>query len=156
MTAGKSSSKSTFDTYEPLTIYEFTINLSDAYQYPSDDNRIMKIKSLMSPLFELNTWNYHLKTEISEPKFGDAKTITRVHFHGMIYFNDHKEIRYFLTVQMNKLFKIGRLCINAFRVTEWIPYISKQKHLFHKHERQLANISVDHMLKSTKPDIGTK
>lgn len=136
----------TFDQYNVNTLYEFTINLHDDYQYPTDDLRVMKAKKVLKDVMELNTWNYHLRTEISERKFGKRGNITRIHFHGIIKFKTVEQLNYYLTVQLNKLFAIGSVCVNAFREDVWIPYILKQSYLHPKENKQLANISLKHIM----------
>lgn len=137
--------KETFQDYKSNTAYEITINFDDQHQLPNDDDRVMKCKRLLQNIMDLNTWNYHLRPELSQPKWGHSRKMTRVHYHGIIYFKNNKEVRYFLQNQLNKLFKISSTCINAFRQDYWPSYITKQKHLFLKCE-SLRNISLDDMM----------
>lgn len=140
----------TFEHYEINTIYEITINPDNKHQFPYNDLRIKKCREIVKLIMEKNTWDYHLKTELSEPHYGGDSYISRVHFHGVIKFNTNEEIKYFLTTQINHLMKITNICINAFRPQEWLEYIKKQQHLFSKQEKQIANISIKHMLDPPK------
>lgn len=137
--------ESTFDDYQVNTVYEFTINLRDEYQYPDSPMRLMKCKKILKDIMDLNTWEYHLRVELSQPKFGDYTSCTRVHYHGIVRFKDNDEIRYFLLTQLNKLFKIGRVCINAYRPDHWPTYCRKQKHLF-KNSEHCSNIKWAHLI----------
>lgn len=144
--------KQTFKEYEVLTPYEFTINMHDDYQYPFHELRIMKSMKILRDVLEHNTFLYHFKTELSEPHFGDRKTITRIHFHGVILFRDKSELHLFLLLTMNQLMKIGRICINSFRKDIWLPYIDKQQWIHKRKDRDLYNIKLSQMLDYVKPE----
>jgi hypothetical protein len=134
------NSKQTFERYDILTPYEFTINLHDDYQHKLSGLRVITGIQTLRTVLDKNTFLYHVKTEISEPHYGNFHNMTRLHFHGVILFKTIKELNIFLKVTLNQLFKIGQVCINEYRPDIWDKYIRKQKYLHRKEERQCGNI----------------
>lgn len=141
-----SSKKKTEWEFKSPKSYEFTINFNDQHQYPNTDLRLTKCKKLLEDIMRVNTWKYNLRPELSMPQVGDnhSGTMSRVHYHGIIHFNDDKEIYTFLLTLHYRLTRIGRVQWNPLRWDHWTKYIRKQKSIIPGHYK-IANIQLEDM-----------
>jgi len=110
--------------------YEITVNPSDSMQhFASTVNRLNLFVKSMSPFMEVlkKTSTYDFYLEVSEQqKINNTTSQPRLHYHGMIKFNN---VASFMVFDHYVLGRALDIQFNHFRPDYWIKYIAKQKSL---------------------------
>lgn len=117
-------------TYKPGKVYELTIAPDDKHQFiGKKDTRLKNTVDFFTELLFEMPFNYHLFCEVSHPQFGDINShrYARIHWHGIVCFNDEKSISQFLLNDYHKLTSVSRIQFNEYRESEWDKYCRKQK-----------------------------
>ncbi len=122
---------------ETNTVYEFTINGSDAVQscnFKTLYLRYTRARKLLREILSAGKVKYNLLPELSTPQYGriGKNHLPRVHFHGVIRFPTEDSIIEWLLVDAVKLAKYGSYQMNTFRPERWPGYCMKHKKLFTK------------------------
>ncbi len=136
------------------TLYEFTINFNDKYQYPFDKERTKKCHHLLESILEsIPGTLYNLQMEISMNQYADKYTnpISRIHFHGFIKFFNEGVLN-FTIVGHNQLTCIGRFQFNPARPEYWQKYMIKHKHIFNYISHELFNIRKKDIIMDREPE----
>jgi len=112
------------------TLYAVTLNPCDVHQYILKPDRKTKIKTLYREILETCNCRYHFKLEFSEPRGMRVKDYfgPRLHFHGLIRFDNKEQLHDFLFKTYHMLCKYGSLDIDICNdPSVWMDYINKQK-----------------------------
>lgn len=128
-------------TLEKGVKYELTICPSDKYQFEGKERRDKKIFNLFSEIFLSIKAVYCLYAEISAPQYGDIyfQSIPRIHWHGIIEFENNGQILDWLLYHHSRLCKVARIQLNNFRPDYWPKYITKHRHLFERLKIDIIN-----------------
>ncbi len=121
------------------TRYAITINLNDKWQFFGSCGRLDRAKAFLSEqLIHLtnNDTHYELYCELSEPRDNTiSKNGPRVHFHGVIYFENVRAVRHFLLYEWYSLSRYSKFKIDSIDNIEiWESYCQKQQNIIHTHE----------------------
>ncbi len=115
-------------SYQPNKLYELTIAPNDIYQYvgKGDIRDITCLKYFRELMASLNIV-YCLRTEIKMPQHGKENFISRIHYHGFVYWKTYEQIYHFFLYDFLKLTKVSDIQFNYGRKGYWLAYMLKSK-----------------------------
>jgi len=116
--------------YSIGTLYAVTLNPCDVHQYILKPDRRTKIKTMYREILDTCNCKYHFKLEFSEPRGMRVKDYfgPRLHFHGIMRFDNKEQVYEFLNKTFHLLCKYGTVDIDICNdLTVWLEYINKQK-----------------------------
>ncbi len=115
-------------SYEPNKLYELTIAPDDVHQYigKGDIRDIICLKYFRELMASLNIV-YSLRTEITMPQYGQDHHLSRIHFHGFVYWKSYEQIYQFFLYGFSKLTQCSRVQFNYARKGYWLAYMLKSK-----------------------------
>lgn len=117
--------------YDTTNYYALTIQPEDKLQFlgKKPTARIMSIRQHYYSLLQEAQFPYYINLEISEPtgSLHNGTSGGRLHYHGIIKFNNNKQITSFLLEYQYKLLRQARIEISKINDKEaWLKYIHKQ------------------------------
>lgn len=118
-------------TIAPNDIHQFTKNDNRALMSMDDEFRIQRVMgSLWKRLSPFNSYiRYILHVDISEPRNMNSN-LPRIHFHGVIRFDDNRDIRKWLLKILPELNIIGIVDIDTIDdPVFWEKYCKKYDHI---------------------------
>ncbi len=139
--------------------YSITINLNDAHQYFSKPYRLQKAKSFLNEqiiYYPTKGLHYCLYCELSEP-LNNTLSINgpRIHFHGILFMDSPKAVRYFLLQGWYRLSRYSKFDLDSIGNPEvWHQYCIKQQHIMHTLPLRSGMVLFDVNKKLTEEEHG--
>lgn len=140
--------------YNTTDYYAITIQPSDKLQFHGK-KPLAKIQHVRQHFYSLMLEcqiPYYINLEISEPigSLSDKSTGGRLHYHGIIKFDNKSQIRSFLLEYQYKLLRQSRVEISKIADKDaWLNYINKQQ-LIPPAMRTLSNWDHDRFIRRYK------
>lgn len=118
--------------FEKITTAKFvrtlTFNYDDDHQYISNVCRLTKVIDTFRALMKHLAIKYECYTELSYPQKSMGGQISRVHFHGIILFDDEIEFGEFYLSKFHILSKYSIIEVDTIKDNQiWFDYCTKDK-----------------------------
>lgn len=118
--------KITPSMFRPNTPYTITINPQEQYEKYND--RIDRVIKLVKRKLDIITFQYVLFVECSSPLSATKCRFPRIHFHGVIHFENVNQIKRWYNEDYFKLDDLGYFEIDTLQDPEiWYKYITKEQ-----------------------------
>lgn len=123
---------------------DFSITINPEEQYEQDPERLEKIVKRVRRKMDNLSLQYILHAELSSPSSPTKHKYPRVHFHGIIRFENAKQIKRWYTMDYFKLADIGYFEIDQLNnPTIWYTYCTKEDDI-------MRAITTPHIIKSLR------
>lgn len=136
-------SLTTFDKlfYNLHTWYSITLCPNDQYQFYFKADRLIKVRANYLKVLTLGDYipDCYMILEISEPRGKIQGSGPRLHYHGVIRFNNNDSLLQFMLYKIPRLLKLGIIDIDTIQDKKvWVKYMNKQ-HIIPQVFRELTN-----------------
>lgn len=126
MSLEKKEIKITPSMFRPKRLYTITINPEE--QYEKFNDRVERVVRLVKRKMDKLCLQYNLYTELSNPLSPVKQRFPRVHFHGIILFENISQIKKWYNEDYFKMVDLGYFEIDTLGdINTWHTYCTKEQ-----------------------------
>lgn len=131
MSLEKEKIKITPSMFRPKRLYTITVNPEEQYEQHND--RVERVVRLVKRKMDKLSLQYNLYAELSNPLSPTKHRFPRVHFHGLIMFENMSQISKWYNEDYFKMVSLGYFEIDILNdINIWHTYCTKEQDIMSK------------------------